>query len=193
MAASSAINNKQTDIADHCFFSGYEEVVKTTASSRNGTESLAQVSVRGPKHAMDNQFDICAESLKPLLQKQLNSFCLTVYNGECSMDGFYQPRLPDGRNGHFVASAMYKYPWYFLQMPQTSTIQEFKKRAQGLCAMSYEEVMQYSANLKTQVRKDGIVQYYCFLSSYISVLLERKCEGFICAYCSSLCSFASLT
>lgn len=185
MAAKSAVSDKQTDVTDHCFFSGYKEVVRTTAVTKNGTKSLTEVSVRGPKKPKDNQFDICAESLKPLLQKQLNSFCLTVYDGDCSMDGFYQPKLPDGRNGHFVASAMYKYPWYFLKMPETSTIQEFKNRAQGLCAMTYEEVVQYSASLKTQVKKDGIVQYYCFLSSYITVLLERKCHD--CATCVWLC------
>jgi hypothetical protein len=90
------------------------------------------------------------------------------------MDGFYQPKLPSGRNGHFIASAMYKYPWYFLQMPDTSTIMEFKKRAKVMCAMSYEDVSAYSTNLDTSVKKDTILQYNCFLSSYISVLLERK-------------------
>ena len=174
ISAKSALNAKETQVVDNCFFSGYSEVVKATSESQNGTSIKAQVSVKGPTQPHSRQFEICMESLKPLLQKNLNSFCMSVYDGECSMDGFYQPKLPSGRNGHFIASAMYKYPWYFLQMPDTSTIMEFKKRAKAMCAMSYEDVSAYSTNLDTSVKKDTILQYNCFLSSYISVLLERK-------------------
>lgn len=161
---------------DPCFFSGYEELVEVPEfQPHNQTvASAASVSVRGPEAPHAKQFSQCMESLKPLMQKNLNSFCNTIYDGECSMDGFYQPRLPGGPNGHFIGSAMFKYPWYFLSMPDTATIGEFKQRAQGLCSMSYREVRDYNISLKTTVRKDEDVKYYCFLSSYIAVLLECK-------------------
>ena len=116
VAAQIAIDSAHTEFVDHCFFSGYVEHVHASRAPLNGS---TVVTVKGPDKAHDNQFNTCMESLKPLLQKQLNSFCDTVYDGECSMDGFYQPKLPSGRNGHFIGSAMFKYPWYFLQMPDT--------------------------------------------------------------------------
>jgi hypothetical protein len=174
VSAESALNSKVSEVVDNCFFSGYEESVSAPAASRNGSTANGLVTVKGPKHASADQFSICTDSLRPLLQKNLNSFCDTVYDGECSMDGFYQPKLPNGRNGHFIASAMFKYPWYFLEMPQTATINDFQRKAQDMCAMSYRDVLKYNDNLNTTVKKDEIVQYYCFLSSYITVLLE--CE-----------------
>lgn len=180
MAARSALNSGRDQAEDPCFFSGYEEEVTTPTVLLNGSSAMARVSVAGPRLAYPDQFNVCMESLKPLLQKQLNSFCMEVYDGECSMDGFYQPQLPSGRNGHFIASAMYKYPWYFLQMPETSTIRHFKSRAEDICALSYRDVLKYNDNLGTSVKKDDNVKYYCFLSSYISVLLERELCGRLC-------------
>ena len=43
-----------------------------------------------------------------------------------------------------------------------------------MCAMSYKDVLRYNDRLETLVKKDENVKYYCFLSSYITVLLE--CE-----------------
>lgn len=124
-SAQSATERKHTEVVDECFFSGYVERVCTStpllaAPAENASSAAAStVAVKGPKVAHANQFSACMDSLKPLMQKQLNVFCDTVYDGECSMDGFYQPKLPAGRNGHFIGSAMFKYPWYFLQMPDT--------------------------------------------------------------------------
>ena len=172
--ADTALQSKNAEISDDCFYSGYEETVRSLNSIGNLTTNGTTVRVTGPKKPNSNQFANCMESLKPLLQKHLNSFCYTVYDGECSMDGFYQPKLPSGRNGHFIGSAMYKYPWYFLQMPQTATIKEFKVKAQDICAMSYDDVLDYNSNLNITVKRDQNVKYYCFLSSYIATLLECK-------------------
>lgn len=172
ISAESAINNESPEFVDNCMFAGYSENVSAPAVSYNGSEANAIITIRGPEVSHKNQFTLCTESLKELLLKQLNAYCDSVYDGECSMDGFYQPKLPGGRNGHFIASAMYRYPWYFLKMPTTAAIRDFKEKAEGLCAMNYQDVLKYNSNLNTSVKKDKIVQYYCFLSSYISVLLE---------------------
>lgn len=48
-----------------------------------------------------------------------------------------------------------------------------------MCAMSYSDVLRYNDRLETLVKKDENVKYYCFLSSYITVLLECKFVSFM--------------
>lgn len=60
-----------------------------------------------------------------------------------------------------------------------ATINDFKAKAKDLCAMSYSDVLEYNEGLETLVKKDDNVKYYCFLSSYITVLLECKFSSFL--------------
>ena len=90
---------------DMCLFSGYSETL-----SQSMTSYKREVVLRGPSEPLKDQFDLCAHSVKPLLNKNLNEFCNIVYDNECSMDGFYQPKLPSVDQGHFIGSATYKYP-----------------------------------------------------------------------------------
>mmetsp|Transcript_22590 Transcript_22590/g.33034 ORF Transcript_22590/g.33034 Transcript_22590/m.33034 type:complete len:510 (-) Transcript_22590:336-1865(-) len=152
--------NDSASAIDYCFYSGYHE-------------TISSVTLSGPADPISNQFDLCAKSLMPLMQKELNSFCNTVYDGECSMDGFYQPKLPSYTDGHFIGSATYKYPWNFLEMPETASIDEFKEKAKNICAMSYKDIKIYSSKLKSTIKKNELIPYYCFLSAYITVLLEN--------------------
>jgi Golgi nucleoside diphosphatase len=174
-----AINNgadpKKDDISTRCFFSGYEEDVTVDLQK---THSLRQetVTIRGPHSTHSSQFDECYDLIIPLLKKELNVFCNVVYDNQCSMDGFYQPSLPVGIDGHFVASATYKYAWAFLQMPPSGSLTLFKDRARKICSMSYSDIKKYHNSLNTTTKKDELLPYYCFVTTYVAVLLESKDE-----------------
>jgi Golgi nucleoside diphosphatase len=154
---------------DQCLFSGYSEKLAPEI-----TTFKRSVVLSGPSAPSPNQFGKCVEAVRPLLNKNLNSFCNVVYGKECSMDGFYQPKLPSIENGHFIGSATYKYPWNFLQMPDFGTLEMFKTRAERICALSYEDILSYNQDLTTDIKNDDLVPYYCFLSAYITVMLEGK-------------------
>jgi hypothetical protein len=91
------------------------------------------------------------------------------------MSGAYQPPLPQGNEaGHFIGTSTYKYPWQFLQMPAVGTVSQFKEAASDICSKSFNDIVLYDATLtylKT-TKHSSLLPYYCFLSSYIVVLLE---------------------
>jgi Golgi nucleoside diphosphatase len=160
-----------------CFFSGYDEKdtsISSSSSSSSSSNEQKVYKIRGPHSSSKHQYEECYELLHPLLRKELNVFCNEVYDNQCSMDGFYQPTLPINANGHFVASATYKYVWSFLDLPPSGNISFFKKRAQAICEMDYKTIKSYSHSLNTTVKKDELLPYYCFLASYVAVLLESK-------------------
>lgn len=166
-----ALDSDSTTVVSHCFFSGYDEAY-TVDIRKSHSVTQRTYKVRGPHSTSKDQFDECYELLYPLLRKELNVFCNEVYDNQCSMDGFYQPQLPVGVNGHFVASATYKYVWSFLQLPPFGTISNFKERAKIICQLDYKSIKAYSKSLNTTLKKDELLPYYCFLSSYVAVLLE---------------------
>ena len=49
--------------------------------------------IQGPSDPSSDQFDKCLTVLRPLLNKDLNRFCMEVYDGECSVNGAYQPMV----------------------------------------------------------------------------------------------------
>ena len=70
-------------------------------------------------------------------------------------------------------------PWNFLQLPPTASMREFEKKSKKICKMSYREIIEYNAGLpgngyggNKQDKHDELLPYYCFLSSYIIVLME---------------------
>ncbi|CAE7427857.1 ENTPD1 [Symbiodinium microadriaticum] len=155
------------DAEDDCLFSGYSESLSPSQTGHNRV-----VVISGPAEPREDQFDRCSAAVQTLLNKRLNEFCNTVYDNECSMDGFYQPKLPSVDQGHFIGSATYKYPWKFLKMPDYGSLEMFKSRARIICSMTYNEILTYNDNLKTELKRDWMLPYYCFLSTYISVMLE---------------------
>jgi Golgi nucleoside diphosphatase len=159
-----------------CYFAGYDEKFTSSYSSSKGKVHIDTYKIRGPHSSSKHQYDECYELLLPLLRKELNIFCNEVYDNQCSMDGFYQPTLPTNSNGHFVASATYKYAWSFLQLPPSGTISMFKERAKDICQMDYKTIKQYFQNLNSTVKKDELLPYYCFLASYVAVLLESESD-----------------
>jgi Golgi nucleoside diphosphatase len=171
--SSSSSSSQSSSLTTSCFFSGYVEDYLMTEQKKHSIKEK-KYKISGPSSSSKHQFDECYELLYPLLKKELNVYCNEVYDNECSMDGFYQPSLPIGDNGHFVASATYKYAWYFLQLPAFGTISSFKDKAKLICAMNYKEIKNYYQSLNSTIKKDELLPYYCFLTSYVAVLLESK-------------------
>jgi hypothetical protein len=195
--ADTALKNKESSTAEvpfgmsYCLHAGYTELVQIPGSSTNtetkpvenkskgkGIASAIphyttdQVEVSGPSGPAADQFERCLKALRPLLEKDHGHFCMQVYDNECSIDGAYQPILPD--DGRFIGTSSYLLPWEILDLPDTSSLQLYKKRAIDICSMSYQDVIQYY-DLRGLVDADSkleeMLPYFCFLSSYAYVLL----------------------
>jgi hypothetical protein len=160
---------------DYCFFAGYSEAVHLEPTDLGGKlKHSVSVEVHGPAVPAGDQMDRCVQSLKSLLRKDRNDFCLEAHDGECSMDGSYQPPLPRGNTGHFIGTSTYKYPWQFLQMPAVGSVSQFRDAASNICSKSFNDIVLYDATLtylKT-AKHSSLLPYYCFLTSYMVVLLE---------------------
>ena len=131
-----------------------------------------EVEVSGPAGPAADQFDRCIKSLRPLLEKDHGHFCMLVYDGECSIDGAYQPILPD--DGRFIGTSSYILPWEILTLPDTANLELYRSRAENICSMSFNDVLLYF-EMKGLVDSDSklaeMLPYFCFLSSYAYVLL----------------------
>jgi hypothetical protein len=157
-----------TKIINSCFHSGYSEQVHDSTG-----QHILEVS--GPGQPLSDQLTKCRTSLKPLMEKDLGKFCEKVYHGDCSIAGAYQPPIPTGRHGHFIGTSSYKFPWAFLQLPKTATLQQFEEKAVGLCQMNFAEMMLYYENNHIDLGNDKVsdfLPYYCFLAGYVLTLLE---------------------
>ena len=131
-----------------------------------------EVEISGPAGPAADQFDRCLKALRPLLEKDHGHLCMLVYDGECSIDGAYQPILPD--DGRFIGTSSYVLPWEILMLPDTANLELYRSRAENVCSLSFEDVLQYY-EMKGLVDSDSklaeMLPYFCFLSSYAYVLL----------------------
>lgn len=158
-------------IIDYCLHAGYTESSRTASNGNT-------VDIPGPDASFhnENQLELCAEQIRPMLGNKVGSLCESVYHSQCSIYGAYQPDLPPNQN--FIGTSSYKYAWNLLMLPQTSSIADFRKRAAMVCSLSYPEVVLYSQQTflgTTDEKLSLLVPYFCFMSAYTLVLLE---DGF---------------
>lgn len=156
---------KRTEVA--CFHSGYHEAVLATPESK-------PIDAAGPVSPQKDQFRRCYDSLKPLMEKNLNGYCDVVYHGECSIGGAYQPALPTGVYGSFFGTSAYKFPWKILMLPPSASFVQWQQRAESICSMTFTEVSAYAmANNITiaETKLADMLPYFCFLSVYPLVLV----------------------
>jgi Golgi nucleoside diphosphatase len=179
--------SKNLTAVDPCFYSGYSELVSSKSGSLNGPTSLPRVILSGPDVAHPDAFERCKEATRPLLMKYTNSYCDVVYNGQCSINGAYQPSVTaseqvgaPGNNAqhvrHFIGTSSYMYPWEILLLNQTSTLEEYAKQAKFVCSMDYDSVVQYSNDHNLGVTDkvlSTMTQDYCFMVSYVYLLLTE--------------------
>lgn len=164
---------------DYCLFAGYSENFSQSGDKRY------EVNIYGPAVPASDQFERCRKSVMPLLNKPFNALCHHVYGIECSFAGQYQPVLPTGNHGNFMGTASLKYPWQFLKLPQTATIQDFYDKAKSICSMSFNDIVMYDAGLTdliTKEKHEEMVPYYCFITSYVFVLLTGKFSVLRCFF-----------
>jgi hypothetical protein len=150
---------------EYCFHSGYSENVL------NSNASLL-VEVSGPPVAAQDQFERCMDAVRPLLHKENGQFCKQVYGDDCSIDGKYQPQLPD--DGRFIGTSSYNYPWHILMLPNKANLQTYRERANRICSMNFSNLLgYYEKNNLAQVddKLGELLPYFCFLTSYTYVLL----------------------
>eukprot|EP01041_Mallomonas_annulata_P012216 gene12216-25646_t len=154
---------------DYCFHSGYSENVLNS-------DNTAQVEVYGPAVPASDQLYRCISTLDTLMRKGGldEDYCEKTYDGECGIGGAYQPNLPDMSDSGFIGISSYIYAWTFLKMPSTATIDDFRLKAEEVCAMSFSDVLLYYEgmnNFDSDIA--DYLPYYCFLSSYTLTLLTN--------------------
>lgn len=164
----------------YCFHSGYSERVISSL------DKVSTIEIEGPAVPAGDQFDRCYSEVLPLLFKSnpshspfaiSSSYCDLVYHGQCSVGGAYQPALPSGKFGNFIGTSSYTYPWKFLILPSTASMNDLKAKASVICSMSFEQIQRYYEQHNLNLNKDKLsdyMPYYCFLSAYTYALLVGK-------------------
>lgn len=159
-------------VVNDCFHTGYSE----EAWDSTGQHA---VDVVGPPNPSVNQLQNCRRLLEPLMERELDSFCNKVFHGDCSLVGAYQPPVPVGRHGHFIGTSSYKYPWSFLLLPKTATLEQMATQATKICSKNFGEINYYYVSNGLNANNDKLgdyLPYYCFLSAYVLTLLEGTCR-----------------
>jgi Golgi nucleoside diphosphatase len=162
------------NVLNYCFFSGYSENVYVPATE--DIKSNIQVLITGPPVPAQDQLYRCLDAVRPLLVKYNNDYCNVVYDGQCSINGAYQPSVSESNQRQFIGTSSYRYSWKILLLPDTSSLEDYKRRAEFLCSLSFRDVIHYYEvnNLNTVDDKLGeMIPNYCFLVSYTYALLTE--------------------
>lgn len=163
--ASAAHDSKRVEAP--CFHSGYKESIQSSDGK--------MVDIFGPSYPEKGQFRRCYDSLRPLMEKDVNGYCNVVYHGECSIGGAYQPSLPTGKNGNFFGNSAYKFPWKILMLPPTAPFELWQSKAENICSMTFSEIGAYALQNNITIadsKLSDMLPYFCFLSVYPLVLLK---------------------
>ncbi|GMH84990.1 hypothetical protein TrVE_jg5114 [Triparma verrucosa] len=120
-------------------------------------------------------YEKCSHLTDGLLRLESNGWCKFAHGGDCSFAGIYQPPLPfQSQNfGEFFAFANYLHLWKFAKLPVKASIQELKKKAVEICAMSWSELQEYDRKeLRGKTDEDELPNM-CFLASYAHSMLSK--------------------
>jgi hypothetical protein len=151
-------------VENSCFHAGYSE-------QGIGSKPDVTVEILGPELPQADQLARCMDLLRPLMEKKYNEFCNEVYHGDCSIAGSYQPPLPD--HGNFIGTSSLVLPWTFLQLPATASLELIRTKASAICQMNFDDIVFYNeVNFGGSTASADSLPYFCFLSSYVLVLLE---------------------
>jgi hypothetical protein len=150
---------------NYCFHAGYSENAMDSTGSRS-------VEISGPLVPLQDQLDRCVQSVRGLMERKFGRFCSEINRDDCSIGSAYQPPLPAEQ---FVLQSAFRYPWRFLLMPSTGSLQLFRSRAEQICALNFGDLLFYfeSNNLSLDpIQLNLHLPYYCFMASYVLVLLQ---------------------
>lgn len=163
-------HSSELRVLNPCFYAGYSEEVHDSTGKMH-------VTVYGPELSDKKALKECMRSVRPLMEKQHNEFCDEVYHGDCSIAGAYMPPLPNGVHGRFIGTSSLTLPWRFLQLPPTASLEEIRSKASTICQMNFDNIMfYYQVNFSGDSAGSVVdnLPYFCFLSSYVIVLLEGR-------------------
>lgn len=165
-----------SNVVNYCFHAGYSEIA--TDSSGKAT-----IELMGPELPLADQLARCIDSIRPLMEIEFDAFCMNIHHGDCSIAGSYQPPLPKGRHGHFIGTSTYALPWRFLMLPDTAPLDLVASKASAICQMNFNDILFYYETNRLSMGDADVgtsIPYFCFLTSYILVLLQgertRKCN-----------------
>lgn len=179
-----------------CFHAGYSEYASYPLPNEirsNERPENIRVEIVGPAAPTYDQAQRCRGSLKPLMLKEIGEFCRVVNNGECSIGDAYQPAIPPASDprGRFIGVSSYRYAWEFLQLPKSSTVMQLKLKSEYICSLSFGDLLLYfSSRGFNLIRTNDIhefLPYFCFLSSYLVVLVEGATWFLLCFNINSSC------
>lgn len=157
------------------YITGYDEKVRPSSPDpyeSNVRHADEKVLLFGPDEPFDDQFERCLSTLKPLLVKYNNDYCNIVYDGQCSINGAYQPSVLDQH--FFIGTSSYTLPWDILMLEDTSDLRVYRDKAQDLCRMTYTEVRRYFAINNLDQLDEKLYESlpdFCFLVTYAYALL----------------------
>ena len=157
---------------NYCLLSGYTENVLNSAGNMT-------VELWGPAVPAGNQIDLCMESLKEHVLRISDvgngiQSCESDYHGDCAFDERYQPILTKADVTGFVGMGAIGFTSTFLNIPMTATITQFKSAAESICSMTFSNLMTYYEQNPNFISIEEItlnLPYFCFISSYIMVLM----------------------
>lgn len=179
-AIDAIVDDRSADVPEalnYCFFAGYSERVFPTSPNPYDTNKNANIGVliSGPPVPAQDQFKRCLDTVNPLLVKYNNEYCNIVYDGQCSINGAYQPSVSDIHH-HFIGTSSYRLPWKILILPDTASLVDYRKRAEFVCSLTFRDALHYyevnNLNLADDKLAD-LIPNYCFLVTYIYALLTE--------------------
>ena len=93
------------------------------------------------------------------------------HDGDASFAGIYQPPLPLESTGGFIATSNFADIWSFLQLDETSRVDQIGKAAEVVCDMTDQELRDYNDLLESPVKGETLYQY-CFRSLFVYEMLH---------------------
>lgn len=89
------------------------------------------------------------------------------------------------RHTRCVGTSSYTYPWKFLLLPATASLELVRSKAQMICSLNFGELLTYYEVNNLSLLKEKVtdlVPYFCFLSAYTLVLLVGKKNNYLAYY-----------
>ena len=98
-----------------------------------------------------------------------NDWCDFAHDGDCSLAGIYQPKLPAGVE--FVAFSNYYQVWKFLNLPERATIAQLEEATRHVCSLDHEGLVAFNTHHHSFPEDE--LDSYCFRSAYTLQLLHH--------------------
>jgi len=116
-------------------------------------------------------YDQCSKQVQSLLHIHKNTWCEFAFLGDCSINGQYQPRIPDinmnqthykSNFGEFLAFSNYYKVYTFLNLPTRSSLRALDEASRQICEMSYSELVEFNND---RLDEEDMTKM-CFMSTY---------------------------